>query len=195
MQDLHTGCIWGPCPWVTKRGTLPGHPGWKAVSQRGTLLPTFAGDVPLHVRKYALSLSELWTGGAAGISGCVALMASKTLTRILSPLLNWAAPRYQAAVGDVLRKHGLRYEDLYDPLLNQVCGMFFKSSALSLKCACFHSHLTLPWARADTLCALSECLLLRRDTSVQYRLLCCAGCRRGTKTPPSGGGRRQESAP
>ncbi|CAK0762488.1 hypothetical protein CVIRNUC_002962 [Coccomyxa viridis] len=46
-------------------------------------------------------------------------MASKTLTRFLSPLLNWAAPRYQAAVGDVLRKHGLRYEDLYDPLLNQ----------------------------------------------------------------------------
>ena len=64
---------------------------------------------------------KLWTGVAACVLRCVALMASRTLTRILSPLLNWAAPRYQAAVGDVLRKHGLRYEDLYDPLLNQVC--------------------------------------------------------------------------
>ena len=49
-----------------------------------------------------------------------ALMASKTLMKLMAPLLDWAAPRYQAAVGDVLRKHGLRYEDLYDPLLNQV---------------------------------------------------------------------------
>jgi hypothetical protein len=47
-------------------------------------------------------------------------MASKTLMKLMAPLLDWAAPRYQAAVGDVLRKHGLRYEDLYDPLLNQV---------------------------------------------------------------------------
>lgn len=58
-------------------------------------------------------------------------MASKTLTRFLSPLLNWAAPRYQAAVGDVLRKHGLRYEDLYDPLLNQV-WICFSSRLLCL---------------------------------------------------------------
>ena len=49
-----------------------------------------------------------------------ALMASKTLMKLMAPLLDWAAPRYQTAVGDVLRKHGLRYEDLYDPLLNQV---------------------------------------------------------------------------
>ena len=76
--------------------------------------------------------SELCTGGAS-ISGCVALMASKTLTRILSPLLKWAAPRYQAAVGDVLRKHGLRYEDLYDPLLNQVWICSSSRLLLSLK--------------------------------------------------------------
>lgn len=48
-------------------------------------------------------------------------MASKTIMRMMAPLLDWAAPRYQAAVGDVLKKHGLRYEDLYDPLLNQAC--------------------------------------------------------------------------
>lgn len=44
----------------------------------------------------------------------------KTVVKVLDPFLSWAAVRYQAAVGDVLRKHGLRYEDLYDPLLNQV---------------------------------------------------------------------------
>ena len=49
-------------------------------------------------------------------------MASKTIMRLMAPLLDWAAPRYQAAVGDVLKKHGLRYEDLYDPLLNQACS-------------------------------------------------------------------------
>ncbi|EIE20920.1 14 kDa subunit of cytochrome bd ubiquinol oxidase [Coccomyxa subellipsoidea C-169] len=46
-------------------------------------------------------------------------MATKALVKVLDPFLTWAAVRYQAAVGDVLRKHGLRYEDLYDPLLNQ----------------------------------------------------------------------------
>lgn len=47
-------------------------------------------------------------------------MATKALVKVLDPFLSWAAVRYQAAVGDVLRKHGLRYEDLYDPLLNAV---------------------------------------------------------------------------
>jgi hypothetical protein len=42
--------------------------------------------------------------------------------KVFDPLLTWAAARYQAAVGPVLVKHGLRYEDLYDPLLNQVGG-------------------------------------------------------------------------
>ena len=51
-------------------------------------------------------------------------MASKTIMRLMAPLLDWAAPRYQAAVGDVLKKHGLRYEDLYDPLLNQACSFW-----------------------------------------------------------------------
>ncbi|CAL8467854.1 g7392 [Coccomyxa elongata] len=45
-------------------------------------------------------------------------MATRALVKVLDPFLTWAAVRYQAAVGDVLRKHGLRYEDLYDPDLN-----------------------------------------------------------------------------
>lgn len=65
-------------------------------------------------------LCELIREGAAGPRQVSTLMASKALTRLLAPLLDWYAPRYQAAVADVLRKHGLRYEDLYDPLLNQV---------------------------------------------------------------------------
>ena len=40
--------------------------------------------------------------------------------RIFEPALRWAASRYQAAVCTELRKYGLRYEDLYDPLLNMV---------------------------------------------------------------------------
>lgn len=47
-------------------------------------------------------------------------MATRALVKVLDPFLTWAAVRYQAAVGDVLRKHGLRYEDLYDPDLNMV---------------------------------------------------------------------------
>lgn len=47
-------------------------------------------------------------------------MATKMLIKVFDPVLTWAARRYQAAVGQVLIKHGLRYEDLYDPLLNQV---------------------------------------------------------------------------
>ena len=35
---------------------------------------------------------------------------------LLAPLVRWAAARYQAAVGDTLRKYGLRYDDLLDPM-------------------------------------------------------------------------------
>ncbi len=41
--------------------------------------------------------------------------------KLMAPLLDWYAPRYQREVGAMLKKHGLRYEDLYDPLLNQAC--------------------------------------------------------------------------
>lgn len=43
---------------------------------------------------------------------------SKALIKLLDPVLTWAARRYQAAVATELKKYGLRYEDLYDPLLN-----------------------------------------------------------------------------
>jgi ubiquinol-cytochrome c reductase subunit 7 len=35
---------------------------------------------------------------------------------LFTPLIRWAAGRYQAAVGDTLRKYGLRYDDLLDPV-------------------------------------------------------------------------------
>jgi ubiquinol-cytochrome c reductase subunit 7 len=43
----------------------------------------------------------------------------RAVMKMLDPALTWMSTRYRAAVGDNLRKHGLRYEDLYDPLLNQ----------------------------------------------------------------------------
>ncbi|KAK9835145.1 hypothetical protein WJX81_001074 [Elliptochloris bilobata] len=46
-------------------------------------------------------------------------MAGRAIIKLLDPALTWMARRYQAAVGENLRRHGLRYEDLYDPLLNQ----------------------------------------------------------------------------
>ena len=58
MQGLHTGCIWAHAHiWVTKRGMLPGHPGWKAVSLSAVHPLASAGDSPLHVYNHALSLS------------------------------------------------------------------------------------------------------------------------------------------
>eukprot|EP00891_Asterochloris_glomerata_P000992 jgi/Astpho2/992/fgenesh1_pg.00016_%23_155_t len=41
------------------------------------------------------------------------------LIKAFDPVITWAARRYQLAVGTELKKYGLRYEDLYDPLLNQ----------------------------------------------------------------------------
>jgi len=41
---------------------------------------------------------------------------SKALTKLLEPALEWAAKRYQAAVGAELKKYGLRYDDLIDPI-------------------------------------------------------------------------------
>lgn len=44
----------------------------------------------------------------------------QSLTRMFEPVMGWMATRYQAAVATELKKYGLRYEDLYDPLLNMV---------------------------------------------------------------------------
>ena len=48
--------------------------------------------------------------------------AASKLPALLEPLALWAAKRYRAAVGGQLVKFGLRYDDLYDPLLNQDVG-------------------------------------------------------------------------
>ena len=44
----------------------------------------------------------------------------QAMIKLFDPFLTWAARRYQAAVATELKKYGLRYEDLYDPLLNMV---------------------------------------------------------------------------
>ena len=61
-------------------------------------------------------------------------MASKALVRLLDPFLSFWAVRYQASVASELRKYGLRYEDLYDPLLNQVGPP--AGGRLSVECSC-----------------------------------------------------------
>eukprot|EP00897_Mesotaenium_endlicherianum_P007509 jgi/Mesen1/6787/ME000348S06048 len=38
------------------------------------------------------------------------------LKKFSEPIWNWAAKRYQAAVAHELKKYGLRYDDLLDPL-------------------------------------------------------------------------------
>lgn len=38
------------------------------------------------------------------------------VAKIFDPLVKFMAPRYQAAVAKELKKYGLRYEDLYDPM-------------------------------------------------------------------------------
>ena len=42
------------------------------------------------------------------------------LIKVFDPVLGWMARRYQAAVAQELKNYGLRYEDLYDPMMNLV---------------------------------------------------------------------------
>jgi hypothetical protein len=39
---------------------------------------------------------------------------------MFQPLASWAQKRYQASLGERLRDYGLRYDDLYDPLMDMV---------------------------------------------------------------------------
>lgn len=39
---------------------------------------------------------------------------------MFQPLASWAQRRYQASLADKLKDYGLRYDDLYDPLMDQV---------------------------------------------------------------------------
>lgn len=45
-------------------------------------------------------------------------MSMQGVPKFLVPLASWMARRYQAAVGAKLKKYGLRYDDLYDPLFD-----------------------------------------------------------------------------
>mmetsp|Transcript_33061 Transcript_33061/g.55346 ORF Transcript_33061/g.55346 Transcript_33061/m.55346 type:complete len:126 (+) Transcript_33061:96-473(+) len=40
------------------------------------------------------------------------------LTKMMEPMWEWAATKYQAKVGAELRKYGLRYDDLLDPMMS-----------------------------------------------------------------------------
>jgi len=42
------------------------------------------------------------------------------LIKVFDPVLGWMARRYQAAVAQELKNYGLRYEDLFDPMMNLV---------------------------------------------------------------------------
>ncbi|WIA16562.1 hypothetical protein OEZ86_008023 [Tetradesmus obliquus] len=40
------------------------------------------------------------------------------LSRLVAPFMDWAATRYQARLASNLKKYGLRYDDLYDPMMD-----------------------------------------------------------------------------
>jgi ubiquinol-cytochrome c reductase subunit 7 len=40
------------------------------------------------------------------------------LTRMFQPFLEWATVRYQARLATNLKEYGLRYDDLYDPMMD-----------------------------------------------------------------------------
>jgi hypothetical protein len=42
------------------------------------------------------------------------------LARMLQPFASWAQRRYQAGLAEKLKDYGLRYDDLYDPLMDMV---------------------------------------------------------------------------
>lgn len=45
-------------------------------------------------------------------------LPTQVLLKVFAPVLDWMALRYTATVGKELTKYGLRYEDLYDPLMD-----------------------------------------------------------------------------
>ena len=53
-----------------------------------------------------------------------AFTSQSGLVRAFEPFLSWAARRYQASVARELKKYGLRYEDLLDPIENLVSTAF-----------------------------------------------------------------------
>jgi hypothetical protein len=46
--------------------------------------------------------------------------APQALARMLQPFASWAQRRYQAGLAEQLKDYGLRYDDLYDPLMDLV---------------------------------------------------------------------------
>jgi hypothetical protein len=48
------------------------------------------------------------------------LSTPQALARMFQPLASWAQRRYQASLAEHLKDYGLRYDDLYDPLMDMV---------------------------------------------------------------------------
>lgn len=44
----------------------------------------------------------------------------QALARMMQPFVSWAQKRYQAGLAERLKDYGLRYDDLYDPLMDMV---------------------------------------------------------------------------
>lgn len=84
---------------------------------------------------------------------------------MFEPFLGWAARRYQARVAVELKKYGLRYEDLLDPLENlvslsnqsacQPATAEVRLNVLTLECVC------APLIRRAVSSAQCFCLRLR----------------------------------
>ena len=45
---------------------------------------------------------------------------TQALARMFQPLASWAQKCYQASLAEHLKDYGLRYDDLYDPLMDMV---------------------------------------------------------------------------
>lgn len=59
----------------------------------------------------------------------LSLSVPQSLAKLFDPLIGMIARPYQAAVGKELKKYGLRYEDLYDPQMDLVSGVWLSCIA------------------------------------------------------------------
>lgn len=44
----------------------------------------------------------------------------QALARLMQPFMSWATRRYQTVLAERLKDYGLRYDDLYDPIMDMV---------------------------------------------------------------------------
>jgi hypothetical protein len=71
-------------------------------------------------RLLSIAISCLCSAAAAAAAAAVLCAVAQALARLAQPFLEWAATRYQARLATNLKKYGLRYDDLYDPMMDLV---------------------------------------------------------------------------